>query len=91
MSEVRSERVGRSSGTAADIEEGVELAAGGYVVVDDGLIHGRVVVAADLGVSFALFLVVRAERLFRWEWSRSGSRLGHGERLRYPLVRRAAG
>jgi hypothetical protein len=91
VSEVRSEPVGGGAGTAADIEEGVELAAGGCVVVDDGLIHARVLVAADLGVSFALFLVVGAERLFPRERSGSGSRLGHGEQLRYSLVRRAAG
>jgi hypothetical protein len=90
VSKVRSEPVGGGAGTAADIEEGVELAAGGCVVVDDGLIHARVVAAADLGVSFALFLVVGSERLFRRERSGSGSRLGHGERLGYFLVRRAA-
>lgn len=49
--------------TAADIEEGVELAARGCVVADHCLIQARVVVAADLRVSFALFLVVGAERL----------------------------
>lgn len=82
VSEVQSEPVGGGAGTAADIEEGVELAAGGCVVVGDGLIHARVVGAADLGVSFALFLVVGAERFFRRERSRSGSRLGHGEQIR---------
>jgi len=91
VSEVRSKPVGGGAGAAADIEEGVELATGGCVVVDDGLIHARVVVAANLGVSFTLFLVVGAERLFRRERSGSGSGLGHGEQLRYSFVRRAEG
>lgn len=91
VGEAWSEPVGGGTGAAADIEESVELTTTGYVVVDDGLIHARVIVAADMGVSFGLFLVVGAERLFRWEWSGSGSRLGHGEQLRCSLVRHAAG
>ena len=81
VSEVRGEPASGGAGTAANIEEGVELAPGGGVVAYDGLIQARVVLAADLGVSFALFLVVGAERLLRRERSRSGSRLGHGEQL----------
>src|SRR5215469_7637515 len=48
-------------------------------MVYDSLIQAGVVVTADLGISFALFVVVGAERLFRREGS--GSRLGHGEQL----------
>jgi hypothetical protein len=60
VSEVRSKPVGGGAGAAADIEEGVELATGGCVVVDDGLIHARVVVATDLSGT---------ER----EWKRAGT------------------
>ena len=38
MSEVRCERAGSGARTAADIKEGVELAACGSMVIDDGFI-----------------------------------------------------
>jgi hypothetical protein len=38
VGEVRCERAGSGARTAADIKEGVELAAGGSMVVDNGFI-----------------------------------------------------
>lgn len=64
MSEVRCELADGGAWTAADIEDGGELAAGGRVVVEDGLVQVRMVAAAVLGVCCALFVGVGAEGLF---------------------------
>jgi hypothetical protein len=80
VNEVRSERLDGSTSTTANIEDGVELTAGGCVVVYDGLIQARMVVAVDLGIGFALFVVVGAECLFRLEAAMASN---------YPLVSQA--
>ena len=64
MSEARCELADGGARTAADIEDGGELAAGGGVVIDDGSVQVRVVTAAVLRVSCALFMGVGAEGLF---------------------------
>ena len=79
VSEVRSEAVSSVTGTAADVEKGVELATGGGVLVNNGLIHIMVVVATDLGIGFALFFVVGAECPFLYVVGERGPWLGHGE------------
>lgn len=61
MSEARRERADSSARTAADIEDGVELAAGRRMVVYDNLVQSRVVVAAVLGVVCALLAVEGAK------------------------------
>lgn len=55
---------GVGAGAAAYVEEGVELAAGVGVVVEDGFVEGRVVVWPVFGVVFAVFLAVGPEGLF---------------------------
>jgi hypothetical protein len=79
MGEVRCERTGSGARTAADIKEGVELAAGGSMVVYDGFIQVRVVASAILGVIRALVLGVGAERLFGRDGDKSGRRIRHGD------------
>ena len=79
MGEVRCERAGSGARTAANIEEGVELAAGGSMVVDDGFIQVRVVAGAILGVIRALVLGEGAERLFGRDGDKSWSRIRHDD------------
>ena len=69
MGEARCELADGGARAAADIEDGDELAAGGGVVVDDGLVQVRVVAVAALGVGFALFVGVGAKGLFWCCWS----------------------
>ena len=79
MGEVWCERPDSGARTAANIEEGVELAAGGSMVVDDGFIQVRVVVGAILGAIRTLALGVGAKRLFGRDGDKSWSRIRHGD------------
>lgn len=55
------------SWAAADINQGIEPAAGGNVVVDDSLVQVGVVVRAGFGVRGALFRCVGIEGLLGGE------------------------
>jgi hypothetical protein len=74
VSEVRCERAGSGTRTAADIEEDVKLVAGGSIVIDDGFIQVRVIAGAILGVIRALVQGVGAERLFGRDGIKAGIR-----------------
>lgn len=81
MGEARGEGAGCVPGTAADIKQRVEPAASRDVPVDDSFIQKRVVVRTSSGISFALFLFIGAERLFRREVNGSGTGRGHDQHL----------
>ena len=77
VGELRCECMRGRARTAADIKEGVELAAGGKVVVDDSSVQVGVVAGTELGVVRTLGLGEGAEGLLGgdgdcWGWIRHG-------------------
>lgn len=64
MCEVRCKTPGNGAWAAAHVEEGIEIPAGGGVVICDGLVEARVLAAVAVSVVCALPVGVGAECLF---------------------------
>lgn len=79
VGEVRCKSSGSWAWTATNIEEGVELAASGSMMVDDDFVEVGVVAAAILGIVCALFLGIGAEGLLGRDGDKIWSRLRHGD------------